>query len=355
MRLLLVDDDPIFLEELSELLAGEGHTVATAPSALSALDRLAKERFDLLLTDLKMPRHSGTHLLKAVRSRWPSLLTILLTGQAREVTALEALDLEAFNYISKPFRFDWVRSTVDLAAQEIAFRDRLCGPRSLTEARAELDGAPPGARVVLGANGADGITAPIARPLDLADPETLGRDLAKALEGHPSPRVLLLAPAERVRVPGPEALARAAASVARAIGPGGRLLLGVDRDSLSDSHLIALRWTLADRVARPAQASLAGPQRRAMIRCLGEGPLDSETLAGRTGVIGADRIRFYLQYLAQGGLIRWDEPRVELTELGRSALRFLGEVERSGPRTPSGDLLFGLAASGEESRVLPTP
>ncbi len=344
MRILLVDDDPIFLEELSVLLIGDGHAVVTAPSALAALERLGVERFDVLLTDLKMPHSSGTQLIRAVHRRWPAVLTVILTGQPEEQSAADALDLEAFNYIPKPFRYDSVRSTLDLAEAEIAFRERLCAPRSLDEIRAELEGAPPEARVVLAPpTGPLPLAGSFSQDLDLARPGALGPMIRSRLEGRPSARVLLAAPGGLLRRVGAAALGRAMVEVRNAIPRAGRMLVGVDRDALSDGDLVALRWTLTDRTPRPFPCGLAGPRRRAMLRELASGPTDGPRLAERTGVSGTERIRFYLRYLTRGGLVTGDESRIALTERGHAPLDFLAELDRSGPRTPEGDLLFGFS------------
>ena len=71
MRLLVVDDDAVFREDLAELLRDEGHEVAVAPSAPKALEALTEGEFEVVLTDLKMPRQSGLDLLRVVRQRWP--------------------------------------------------------------------------------------------------------------------------------------------------------------------------------------------------------------------------------------------------------------------------------------------
>ncbi len=342
MRLLLVDDDPVFLDELSELLTGEGHGVSIAPSAVAALDRLGHERFDVLLTDLKMPRHSGTQLLRAVHRHWPATLTVILTGQPEDQSAADALELEAFNYIPKPFRFDVVRATLDLAQSEIAFRDRLCRPRAGAEVRSELESAPPEGRVVLAPHGLFSTPAALTRELDLGAPESLGEMVRSSLNAYPSPRVLLAAPGELLRRTDIAVLSDAVQNVRAAIAPSGRLLVGIQRDAVSDGALVSLRWSLTGDRPRRFQGGLAGPRRRTMLRELANGPLDGSRLAERVGIHGAERIRFYLRYLARAGLVKGDEPSVALTDLGRAALEFLDEVERLGPRTARGDLLFDL-------------
>lgn len=342
MKLLLVDDNALFLEELSELLAGEGHAVATAPSVLAALDRLDAERFDVLVTDLRMPDHSGSELLTLARRRWPSLLTIILTGLPKEATVEEALALETFNYISKPFRFEWVRSTLELAAQEIAYRDRLCPLRPPAALGPELGAVAEGARVVIAPRGVAEMADVVAHRLEIGPADGVANALRRLLEGNPSPRVVIAATEDAVRALGFAGVTKLVAAASAVVAPGGRVLLGVDRDAVTDAELLGLRWTLEGSGGHDPPKGLAGPQRRAILRALEGGPVERGALADRTGVAEAERIRFYLEYLLRDGLIRADEREASLTDLGRSALGLLEEIDRSGPRGSGGNLLFGL-------------
>ena len=121
VRILIVDDDSVFREELGELLREEHHSIETAPSVVKAIGSLENAEFDVVLTDLKMPRQSGMELLREVRTRWPRTFVVMLTGFATVETALEAMKLGAFDYIRKPFRVDQVRETLRMAAQEREF------------------------------------------------------------------------------------------------------------------------------------------------------------------------------------------------------------------------------------------
>src|SRR5579871_1587329 len=121
MRLLVVDDNSVFRQELGELLESEGHTVELAASVDQAVERLEAGIYDLVLTDLKMPRQTGMDLLRIVRERWPNVLTVMITGRAGIDTAVEAMRLGAFDYIAKPFRPDQLREMLQLAAAERTF------------------------------------------------------------------------------------------------------------------------------------------------------------------------------------------------------------------------------------------
>ena len=141
MRVLVVDDDSVFREELAELLRDDRHTVATVPSVAKALESLEHDEFDAVLSDLKMPRQSGLDLLREVRARWPRTFVVMITGFATVETALESMKLGAFDYVRKPFRIDQVRETLRLVAQEREFEAPTEAQRDpVREARALAEG-----------------------------------------------------------------------------------------------------------------------------------------------------------------------------------------------------------------------
>jgi PAS domain S-box-containing protein len=80
LRILVVDDDLGICRSLSEILAGDGCEVETASDGAAALERLQARRFDLLLTDVVMPRMDGHELYLAVRERWPDLPVLMMTA-----------------------------------------------------------------------------------------------------------------------------------------------------------------------------------------------------------------------------------------------------------------------------------
>jgi DNA-binding NtrC family response regulator len=102
-RVLIVDDEPLVLEVLSELLEDEGLTVVTAESAEKAWPLIEASRFDLLVTDKNLPGESGIELLARVQASGISLPSVLITGYASVESVTEALRYGAVDYISKPF------------------------------------------------------------------------------------------------------------------------------------------------------------------------------------------------------------------------------------------------------------
>ena len=104
--ILIADDDRPTRETLTSLLRAEGHEVHAAASASELLD-LARERpgFDLVLTDLKMPRTDGIQLLETLRLQHPSAQVIVMSAYSTPETVLAAFHRGAADYLQKPF--DW--------------------------------------------------------------------------------------------------------------------------------------------------------------------------------------------------------------------------------------------------------
>ena len=80
LRILIADDEPLFLKTTGELLAKAGYECICVADAGAALDSLGRERFDLLLSDLNMPGNAQLELLREGRARWPEVPLIVITG-----------------------------------------------------------------------------------------------------------------------------------------------------------------------------------------------------------------------------------------------------------------------------------
>ncbi|MEJ5376960.1 MAG: sigma-54 dependent transcriptional regulator [bacterium] len=111
-RVLIVDDEEGMREFLGILLQKEGYGVCTATSAEEALEAMEREKFDLVITDLKMPRMSGIELLNGIKERDPDVGVILITAYASTETAVDAMKGGAFDYIAKPFDVEEMKQVV---------------------------------------------------------------------------------------------------------------------------------------------------------------------------------------------------------------------------------------------------
>ncbi len=103
-RVLCVDDERNILNALNRLLRRDGHTVLTASSGASALELLAHEEVDVVISDMRMPGMDGAALLEAVRARWPDTMRLLLTGYADVAGTMAAINRgEIYRYVAKPW------------------------------------------------------------------------------------------------------------------------------------------------------------------------------------------------------------------------------------------------------------
>lgn len=111
-RILVVDDEPNMRRVLKAMLNKEGYDVVAAADGLAALKLLREERFDAVATDLKMPGLDGMGLLARIMQDDPSLPVILLTAYGTVANAVDALKKGAFDYLTKPFEQDELKSVV---------------------------------------------------------------------------------------------------------------------------------------------------------------------------------------------------------------------------------------------------
>ena len=111
-RILVVDDEESIREILADFLAMEGFWVRTAADGAEALTELSRSRFDLILSDLKMPNMGGLELLELSSRHAPNTITIIMTGFGTVETAIQAMKKGAYDYIMKPFKMEEVLHTV---------------------------------------------------------------------------------------------------------------------------------------------------------------------------------------------------------------------------------------------------
>ncbi len=117
-RILVVDDEKIVVKTLDHFLQKEGYSVDTALSGAEALNKLDASDFDLVMTDLKMENIDGMNVIEKAKNRNANIQTIMITGYASVDSAIEAIKKGAFHYLKKPFKFDEVRSTVQMALKK---------------------------------------------------------------------------------------------------------------------------------------------------------------------------------------------------------------------------------------------
>ncbi len=121
-KILIVDDEISIIEVLKRLLAKEGYELSTSFDGADARNKLREEVFDLMITDVRLPNVDGITLLKEARELQSHLAVIVMTAYADVDNAVTAMKYGAFDYITKPFKFDEIVLTVQRA---LSYEDAL--------------------------------------------------------------------------------------------------------------------------------------------------------------------------------------------------------------------------------------
>jgi len=121
-RILVVDDSADAREVLSRNLSGEGFLVSAAPGVPEAIRMLESESYDLVITDLKMPKVGGIELIKHVRARSKDIGVIMITGYASVESAVTAVKEGAEHYLAKPFTDAELLTSVHDVLEKVRFR-----------------------------------------------------------------------------------------------------------------------------------------------------------------------------------------------------------------------------------------
>jgi DNA-binding NtrC family response regulator len=120
IKTLVIDDEIGVLKSLEMLLSKEGYGVTTATSGSTGLSLAIGGGFDIVFTDLRLPDMSGLDIISQVREKSPATQIILITGFATIETAVEAIKLGAYDYLTKPLSIDKVRIKVKRALEKTA-------------------------------------------------------------------------------------------------------------------------------------------------------------------------------------------------------------------------------------------
>ena len=123
IRVLVVDDEQSMRDLLAIMLRQAGYDVSVADGGEAAIERLKAESFDLILTDLRMRKVDGLTVLKAAKEHAPRTVVLVVTAYASTETAVEAMKLGAYDYITKPFKLDELKVTVANALERRRLRE----------------------------------------------------------------------------------------------------------------------------------------------------------------------------------------------------------------------------------------
>lgn len=117
-RILVVDDDDIILDSLQEFLRLEGYEVDVARTYEEAVNAVERTEYNVAITDVNMPGSSGFELLRLCRQQYPETVVVMITGYGTIDSAVEAIKMGAYDYLTKPIIDDELRLAVERALQQ---------------------------------------------------------------------------------------------------------------------------------------------------------------------------------------------------------------------------------------------
>lgn len=123
--ILVIEDEPVVIEAAKKILLPENFTLDEALDAASALNKLQDNHYQLILSDLMLPKVSGFELIETVKRKYPHLPIIAITGYATLENAVQSLKMGAFDFIPKPFDLEELLGVVNRA---MSFKKMMASP-----------------------------------------------------------------------------------------------------------------------------------------------------------------------------------------------------------------------------------
>ncbi|HVY32035.1 MAG TPA: protein kinase [Polyangiaceae bacterium] len=117
-RVLLVDDQPELRRLFQRTLTKAGHHVSVAENGRKAVELVANNTFDVVISDVRMPDMGGVELLQALHAEDPDMPVLLVSGSPDLETAMKAVEYGAFEYLTKPVSFEKLRASTDRAIEQ---------------------------------------------------------------------------------------------------------------------------------------------------------------------------------------------------------------------------------------------
>ena len=353
MRLLVVDDDAVFREELATLLSDWGHQVESVNSGAKALEALEIAEFDTVLSDVRMPRMSGIELLRQIRERWPRLYVVMITGYATVETAVEAMKLGAFDYLRKPFRVEAVRRIVELIQEERAFslggsgeRDPIRLAEKWAKEKREV--------LLIGATPRRAISGVTSTDLPVSDSGIGFQEMIlRFVEEHTHPGVILAGAERLFALHRSDEIAQALAELLEKIEGKGPVAIGFDPGLVSDRAVLEIRTAVSAARVHGVLGALSNPLRRHILRRLEDGPTSFTEVMRAAGIDDSPKLSFHLRTLQEDGLIVHSGDAYRLSSNGKEAVRLLKEVDEMGTKEEGRVLLFPIQPRSVPTRSEP--
>ena len=114
-KVLVIDDEQIVLDSVKKILSKENYDVDTSIDSKTGLEMALQKDYDIVLTDIRMPKIGGMRILRDIRRNKPSVPVVIITGYASVQSAVQAMKLGATDYIEKPFTPEELADAVSAA------------------------------------------------------------------------------------------------------------------------------------------------------------------------------------------------------------------------------------------------
>ena len=124
MKILVIDDEPVVLNGCRKVLEEDDFDVYLVPSADEALKAMERGGIDLLLVDVKMPKHDGIYLMQKVKEQWPDVPVIVMSGYPTPDTITDGDKMGAAAFIAKPFTPDELLETIRQVIQKEGYHGK---------------------------------------------------------------------------------------------------------------------------------------------------------------------------------------------------------------------------------------
>jgi len=125
LKILILDDSERILLEFETFLTELGHIVFQALTPSQAFDILGNEKPDILILDIKLPEMDGLEVLERVKTEFPDIEVIMITGHGDMEKVIQAMRLGAFDFFNKPFRLFEIQKAIERTAKFVALNRRL--------------------------------------------------------------------------------------------------------------------------------------------------------------------------------------------------------------------------------------
>ena len=161
-KVLVVDDDPVVGKSFDRVLSEKGYAVSTAPNGQEALDKLAREDYDVVFTDIRMPGMDGVEVAERVKQKRPWVPVVIITGYGSAANEARAKEAGVSAFIRKPLSPEMIEGSARQALRE-------------TEAAGDVEGATIGTRARVEQ------AAPVSPAIEVRQPRTGSLQLARTI------------------------------------------------------------------------------------------------------------------------------------------------------------------------------